>query len=898
MKKALILLICILATGLFSETINIKLDSEHLITSLAELSKYNSDFGSTTLPGTYKLPAKQINIVLPPTSEIINYSVSLATFTESNQQSPLKNGAYSDGENIFDTNKTIENKKHYQFRGLKHWGNLCYASFDWYPVTYVNGEYSLVSSASFDIEFLPQENVQRTILKEVISQDFFINQEDIGKNYYLSRDVNYLIIGQASNENDFTAYRQFREDQGMTTDYVDIETILADGNGANDVEKLRNYLIERYYINPFVYLMLIGDDDVIPLPYLSAEAGIIDDTASDFYYSDLSSDFDSDNDNILGEYSPDGISQDAGMDFTPETFVGRIPWSDSATILNILDRIINFEESEATWKDDVLFPMSYLNYAYENNGPFPESNYATTGEYLKNSVLRNNNVLAMYEEEGVVPSSPELPSDIPLTFYDLEAQLNDNNFGFVSWAGHGSPTYSVRTIWYEDSNNDGIPMGSNELGGEYLVSSEMWEDLTNTQGSVFFCASCLNGKLDYYQTSVAENLIKYKAVANIAATRTSWYKPGWQDPGYGGLQSYNTHLIEFMYRNNYSYGKAHGMANFLHTNFYLFGDPLDSDGIIHPEVKNIYTHMMFGDPAVNYQATDEASDGEILVLDVTPDQRGIALVNALNDNYNYSIIYTNKLIPDYDMYNRFDAIFGLNNYGETITPPLLNWEVDLLNNYYSAGGTLYFENFFFSQNQITTDFDISSYTNIVNITNPLTPQNGLSGNWNYTGLYNEVNPINANGTPILSDGTNNFMYLLNNSASNIIISAIDLIGLINEDDYSNFTSLVEMMNIHQIVSNDDVEVALKLDVSNFPNPFNPETTISFNVKNETQAQVIIYNLKGQKVYSQIKNNLLPGRNSMTWKGTNSSGDSSASGIYFYKVVTETRAEYGKMMLIK
>jgi hypothetical protein len=542
--------------------------------------------------------------------------------------------------------------------------------------------------------------------------------------------------------------------------------------------------------------------------------------------------------------------------------------------------------------------MSYLNYANEDNNPYSISNYAVTGEYLKHTVLRNNNVTAMYEEEGVVPSSPEYPSDIPLTFDNLLDEINENNFGFVSWAGHGSPTYSVRTIWQEDINNDGIPDSSNEMSGAYLVNNQMWQDLTNTQGSIYFCASCLNGKLDYYQTSVGENLIKYKAVANIAATRTSWYKIGWQDPGYGGLQSYNTHIVEYLYRDNYSYGKAHGMANFLHTNFYLFGDPVDSDGIVHPELKNIYTHMMFGDPAVNYQAVDESTDGEILVLDRTPNQRGIALVNALNDNYNYSIIYTNKLISDYSAYDRFEAIFGLNNYGETTGEPLLNWEVSLLNNYYTNGGTIYFENFFYSQNQITTDFDISSYTNVVDLVNPLTPLNGLTGNWNYTGTYNQVNPLNANGTPILGDGTNNFMYLLNNSASNIIVSSIDLIGLINEDDYSNFTSLIEVMNIHQPVSNEDVQVLSRLNVSNYPNPFNPETTISFNIDNEQEALIVIYNLKGQRVYSQTKKDLLPGRNSITWKGNDNLGNQTASGIYFYKVVTESKSEYGKMMLIK
>ncbi|OQY38196.1 MAG: hypothetical protein B6226_04010, partial [Candidatus Cloacimonetes bacterium 4572_65] len=595
---------------------------------------------------------------------------------------------------------------------------------------------------------------------------------------------------------------QFREDQGMNISYEDINQILASGIGSDDVEKLRNYLIGVYEETPFAYLLLIGDLDTIPLPYLSAEPGAYQETASDFYYSDLTSNFDSDNDGILGEFSIDGVIQDGGMDFTPETFVGRIPFTDSNLLGTILDRIISYEDDNGTWKDDSLFPMSYLNYGQENFSEYPISNYAATGKYLEDTVLRDYDVTAMYEEAGVVPSSPQFPSDIPVTYDNFVNEMNSNDYGFINWAGHGSPVSSIRTVWYEDINGNNIPESGSELGGETLVSKDMFEPLTNPTGAVFFCSSCYNGKLDHYELSVGETLIRDKAVANIAATRTSWYKVGWQNPGWGGLQSYNTHFVEYLFANEYSVGKSLGLANFLHTNFYLFGDPIDSGGIIHPELKNVYTHLLFGDPAIRYQPTGPLVDGDILVLDKSLSQRGITLVNALNDVANFNVIFSNKLVPADLDYSRYEAIFALRN-GDDTGEILLNWEVDVLNNYYNNGGKMFLEAEYFNQLQVSSDFSITVENEVVNIDPTFTPINGLEGTWDYINEFTSIYPISCDGTALLtqenSSGTINTLFHLEDDEHNVFISNIDIIGFLGGGELSGFTSLLNIMNITQPV---------------------------------------------------------------------------------------------------
>jgi len=88
---------------------------------------------------------------------------------------------------------------------------------------------------------------------------------------------------------------------------------------------------------------------------------------------------------------------------------------------------------------------------------------------------------------------------------------------------------------------------------------------------------------------------------------------------------------------------------------------------------------------------------------------------------------------------------------------------------------------------------------------------------------------------------------------------------------------------------------------NYPNPFNPVTTISFSLTSEQlqNAELIIYNLKGQKVRTftnqQIKQT--PDQQ-LTWNGTDDSGKPVSSGLYFYRLNAGDFSESRKMLLLK
>ncbi len=87
--------------------------------------------------------------------------------------------------------------------------------------------------------------------------------------------------------------------------------------------------------------------------------------------------------------------------------------------------------------------------------------------------------------------------------------------------------------------------------------------------------------------------------------------------------------------------------------------------------------------------------------------------------------------------------------------------------------------------------------------------------------------------------------------------------------------------------------------NNYPNPFNPETKISFSIPADSKVRITIYNIKGQKVKTLINENLVKGIHDVIWRSKNNSGKSVASGVYFYQFDVNGKTKgLNKMLLLK
>ncbi|NQV18123.1 MAG: right-handed parallel beta-helix repeat-containing protein [Armatimonadetes bacterium] len=85
--------------------------------------------------------------------------------------------------------------------------------------------------------------------------------------------------------------------------------------------------------------------------------------------------------------------------------------------------------------------------------------------------------------------------------------------------------------------------------------------------------------------------------------------------------------------------------------------------------------------------------------------------------------------------------------------------------------------------------------------------------------------------------------------------------------------------------------------NNFPNPFNPSTTISFSNSEKSKVLLNVYNIKGQKVKTLVKDTFESGTHSVIWEGSDDSGKSVCSGIYFYQLMIDNKPITAKKCLL-
>ncbi|MBM4400226.1 MAG: hypothetical protein FJ041_07870, partial [Candidatus Cloacimonetes bacterium] len=469
MFRYLIVLFIVLPISLLSVTLNFNISNQDIRYN-PQINGFDrdslTDWVFISTPGCYRLPVKTVKVVLPPDAIDISYSYTVNSVTVFSGKAPALSTPFSDGDRVLTSKPSLQPNEYLIYQGIGKWGDVQYARFTIIPALYNSTaeSYDIARQIYLSVSYntaSEQTSLSNRIPQLLMQDSSFINRESIINWYRQSnmRTYDYLVVTTPALFNAAQPLVTFRQNQGLVTAFADINQILASTPGANPAEKLRNYLISEYSALPFTYLLLIGDIDVVPIAYLTPEPDGMDTVPSDFYYSDLSSNFDSDNDGKLGEYN-------TGMDFSPELAVGRIPWNNALTVAQICTRIVIFESSNQPWKQKTLLPSAILNYADEiPNIGWERTDGATFSEYCKATVLSNYQNTTLYEQMGLLPS---YPSDYPLQADTLATLINTQSWGIVNWSAHGSSHYSARKVWMYDANNDNIPNG-NEMQWFFMV---------------------------------------------------------------------------------------------------------------------------------------------------------------------------------------------------------------------------------------------------------------------------------------------------------------------------------------------------------------------------------------------------------------------------------------------
>ncbi len=189
------------------------------------------------------------------------------------------------------------------------------------------------------------------------------------------------------------------------------------------------------------------------------------------------------------------------------------------------------------------------------------------------------------------------------------------------------------------------------------------------------------------------------------------------------------------------------------------------------------------------------------------------------------------------------------------------------------------------------------------------------GNLEWLNIYDGIYPINAftekDDGYILWDTEGCSMLSVNLSGELLWSHSFEY------SDYPNIHKVLELSNGYLINGmlnsdscyfakiNDEGQVSIQNNsvipqtilLNNFPNPFNPSTTISFSIQNDSNIELSIYNIKGQKIKTIAHNKFNKGNHSIIWNGDDETGKSVSSGVYLYKLIVNDKSEAMKKCLL-
>ncbi len=120
-----------------------------------------------------------------------------------------------------------------------------------------------------------------------------------------------------------------------------------------------------------------------------------------------------------------------------------------------------------------------------------------------------------------------------------------------------------------------------------------------------------------------------------------------------------------------------------------------------------------------------------------------------------------------------------------------------------------------------------------------------------------------------------------------IYSGFNHLAILDEE-----TSVLESLNEHRIKSDEF------LLCQNFPNPFNPSTTISYHLPKEARVVIKIYKSLGQEVCTLVEHVQTAGEKSVIWNGLNAAGERVSSGMYICRIQAGSQTKSMKMLLMK
>ncbi len=541
-------------------------------------------FGLTGAPGDPALPGKTYNIALPP--DVAWESMQVETVAA---ETLALSGTYriapappivhwEDGQEQLDWGESAA----YVVDGLN---TRVYENDAYFPASYtgpplqeqmrkwrfirllvtplqvnpVGGKARLATEIQVRVTFrrdpdFPRQKLQLELADATmddVAAEMFVNYDQARAWYYRPgvtsaatlANSRYVIITTnaivaASGElNAFIAHKQA---QGFTVEVV-TESQYGPLTGQNPdglADKIRKWLLDNYLIKNIAYVLLIGDPSPVagdvPMKMLRPQQpqggdACYDESPSDYYYADLTGDWDLNGNGTFGEFPayPTGDRGTGGIDLAPEVYVGRIPVYSSVpgwatTLDDILQRTIEYEDSGSqAWRKTALLPMGF--YAADADGAY-------LGQHMQTGYLdgRGYTSYTLYQQTKAGCDS-SFTSSQDLTDGAVRDHWKNNPYGIVTWQGHGG--------------EDGTGIGYDSCTAGTLLNTFDTEPQNNNhppRPAIVYQGSCANGWPDNANNLGYALLRNRWAIATFSASRCSGYAHGAFSPG--GTDPFNANL--------------------------------------------------------------------------------------------------------------------------------------------------------------------------------------------------------------------------------------------------------------------------------------------------------------------------------------------------------------------
>ncbi|OQY26739.1 MAG: hypothetical protein B6244_12680 [Candidatus Cloacimonetes bacterium 4572_55] len=125
--------------------------------------------------------------------------------------------------------------------------------------------------------------------------------------------------------------------------------------------------------------------------------------------------------------------------------------------------------------------------------------------------------------------------------------------------------------------------------------------------------------------------------------------------------------------------------------------------------------------------------------------------------------------------------------------------------------------------------------------------------------------------------------------------------VIFEDDHSTYESAIysiASVDLDALGTDDDVASYEFMLEQNRPNPFNPCTTIQYEIPRASLVTLSIYNINGQLIRTLVNKKQSPGSHHVVWDAQNNTGRKVTSGVYFYRLETSDSSANKRMVLLR